>query len=75
MRRKTEGLAKPSRLWQQSFIFCITPTSILDQVQPVKGFIYESVRHSAMAPDTIEVAVVPRQGSQARCSGRGQAYW
>jgi transposase len=38
-------------------------------VQPIKGFVYESVRYSAALPDTIEVAVVPRQGSQARCSG------
>jgi len=48
---------------------CITLKSILNKVQPIKGFVYESVRFSEVLPDTIEVAVVPRVGSKARCSG------
>ena len=54
-------------------MYSITLKSILNEVQPIKGFIYESVRYSTVWPDTIEVAVVPRQGSQGRCSGCGQA--
>jgi len=52
---------------------CITLKSILNEVQPIKGFVYESVRYSAVMPDAIEVAVVPRQGSRARCSRCGRA--
>jgi transposase len=53
-------------------MYSITLKSILYQVQPVKGFIYESVRFSPERPDLIEVAVVPRRRSQARCSGCGR---
>ena len=41
--------------------------------QPIKGFVYESVSYSTAEPDTIEAAVVPREGSQARCSRCGRA--
>jgi len=51
----------------------ITLKSILNEVQPIKGFVYQSVRYSAVMPEAIEVAVVPRQGSRARCSRCGQA--
>jgi transposase len=54
-------------------MYSITLKSILNDVQPVKGFVYESVMYSEVMPDAIEVAVVPRQGSQARCSGCGRA--
>jgi len=53
-------------------MYSITLKSILYQVQPVKGFIYEAVRFSPDRPDLIEVAVVPRRRSQARCSGCGR---
>ncbi len=43
------------------------------QVQPIKGFVYESVRFSPELPATIVATVVPRAGSQARCSGCGRA--
>ena len=46
----------------------ITFKSVLNKVQPIKGFVYESVRYSPESPDTIEAAVVPRRGSKARCS-------
>jgi transposase len=49
-------------------MYSITLKSILNQVQPVKGFVYESVQYSAERADTVEVRVVPRRGSQARCS-------
>jgi len=51
----------------------ITLKSVLNDVQPVKGFVYEAIRYSTVAPDLIEVAVVPRQGSKARCSGCGRS--
>ncbi len=57
----------------QSLMSSITLKSILNDVQPVKGFVYEAVRYSREMPDTIEAAVVPRQGSKARCSGCGRA--
>ena len=64
-----EGLANPKGLRHQSLMSCITLKSILNKVQPIKGFVYESVRFSDVLPDAIEVAVVPRVGSKARCSG------
>ena len=73
MPRNIEGLANPRGLWHQSLMHYITLKSILNRVQPIKGFVYESVRYSAVLPDAIEVAVVPRQGSRPRCSGCGQA--
>ncbi len=53
-------------------MYSITLKSILNKVQPVKGFVYHSVRYCSAVPDTIEAEVVPRQGSQARCSGCGE---
>lgn len=54
-------------------MYSITLKSILNDVQPIKGFVYETVRYSAVIPDAIEVAVVPRESSKARCSGCGRA--
>ena len=53
-------------------MYSLTVKALLNRVQPIKGFVYESVRFSSILPDTLEVAVVPRQGSKARCSGCGQ---
>jgi transposase len=53
-------------------MYSITFKSVLNKVQPVKGFVYESVKYSSAVPDAIEAEVVPRQGSQARCSGCGR---
>ena len=50
-------------------MYCISLKAILNRVQPIKGFVYESVRFSAVVPETIEVVVFPRHKSQARCSG------
>lgn len=50
-------------------MYSLTLKAILNRVQPIKGFVYESVRFSQVLPDAIEVAVVPREGSKARCSG------
>jgi transposase len=47
----------------------ITVKSILNKAQPIKGFLYESVKYSQTAPQTIEAVVYPRKGSRARCSG------
>jgi transposase len=49
-------------------MYCLTFKSVLNRVQPIKGFVYESVRYSQESPDAIEAAVVPRRGSKARCS-------
>ena len=38
-------------------------------MQPIQGFVYESVRFSEAVPETIEAVVFPRRGSKARCSG------
>ena len=46
--KTTEGLANPSGLWHQSLMYSITLKSILNNVQPIKGFVYESVRYSAV---------------------------
>ena len=67
--QKIEGLANPHKLDYQSLMYSISVKSILNKVQPIKGFVYESVQFSKVLPETIEVAVVPRVGSQARCSG------
>src|SRR5258708_10739255 len=53
-------------------MYSITLKSILNQVQPIKGFLYESVRFSPAIPDTIEVLIVPRLGSKAQCRGCGR---
>jgi transposase len=54
-------------------MYCVTLKSILNKVQSIKGFVYQSVRYSTVLPDTIEAEVVPRRGSQPRCSGCGRA--
>lgn len=53
-------------------MYSITLKSILNEVQPINGFVYESVSYSKVIQDAIEVAVVARQGSRARCSGCGR---
>ena len=32
--------------WNQSLMYSITLKSILNKVQPIKGFVYESVKNS-----------------------------
>jgi len=54
-------------------MYSITVKSILNKVQPIKGFRYDSVTYSTCVSDAIEVLVVPRVGSQPRCSGCGRA--
>src|SRR5437868_93473 len=53
-------------------MYSLTLKAILNRVQPIKGFVYESVRFSTILTDAIEVAVVAREGSKARCSGCDQ---
>ena len=53
-------------------MYSITLKSILNKVQPIKGFVYEQVSYSTAVSDTIEVVVVPRTGSPPRCSGCGR---
>lgn len=53
----------------------ITLKALLNRVQPIKGFVYESVRFSKVAPDTLEVVVFPRLGSKAQCSGCQRHCW
>jgi len=58
-------------------MYSITLKAILNQVQPIKGFVYESVRFAQALPDTIEALVLPRLGSKAhcsRCGRRGPTY-
>jgi transposase len=50
----------------------LTLKSILNRVQPIKGFVYEDIRFSTVQPNAIEVLVVPRLRSQGCCSGCGQ---
>ena len=50
----------------------LTLKTILNRVQPIKGFVYADIRLSAVQPQTIEVLVLPRLRSQARCSGCGR---
>lgn len=50
-------------------MYCTSLKAILNRAQPIKGFVYESVRLSKVLSDTIEVVVFPRSGSKARCSG------
>jgi len=54
-------------------MYSITLKSILNEVQPIKGFRYDSITYSKAVPDAIEVLVVPRARSQPRCSGCGRA--
>jgi transposase len=53
-------------------MYSITVKSILNKVQPIKGFTYESVKYGTVKPDSIEAVVVPRIGSRARGSGCGR---
>jgi transposase len=53
-------------------MYSLTLKALLNRVQPIKGFVYESVPFSSVLAGTIEVAVVPREGSKARCSGCDQ---
>jgi transposase len=50
-------------------MYCTSLKTILRRAQPIKGFVYESVRLSKVLRDTIEVVVFPRCRSRARCSG------
>ena len=50
----------------------MTLKSVLNRVQPIKAFVYESVRFSPTLSDTIEVEVVPRAGGKPCCSGCGR---
>lgn len=50
-------------------MYSITLKSVLNKVQPIKGFVYESVQYSKVCPDTIEAVVLSRQGCQGECSG------
>ena len=43
-------------------MYSITLKSILNDVQPIKGFVYESVSYSTAVVGTIEVVVVPQTG-------------
>jgi len=49
----------------------LTLKTILNRIQPIKGFLYVSAQFSKLAEDTIEVVVFPRLGSKAKCSGCG----
>jgi transposase len=53
-------------------MYSITLRSILRDVQPIKGFVYQSVRYSKAVPHCIEATVVPRAGSQGCCSRCGR---
>jgi len=53
-------------------MYSITLKAILNHVQPIKGFVYESVNFSKVVPNRIEAVVFPRLGSQAQCSGCGR---
>ena len=46
---------------------------MLNRVQPIKAFVYESVRFSPTLADTIEVEVTPRVGAKPCCSGCGRS--
>lgn len=52
---------------------CVSLKSILNRVQPIKGFVYETVRFSPTLEDTIEVTVVPRAGSKPQCYRCGES--
>jgi transposase len=54
-------------------MYSVTLKAILNKVQPIKGFVYESVRFSQIAADTIEAVVFPRAGSKGQCGGCGRA--
>lgn len=56
----------------QSLMHSLTLKTLLNRVQPIKGFVYESARFSNVVANTIEVVVFPRLGSKAQCSGCGR---
>ncbi|MHB1512313.1 ISL3 family transposase [Acidiferrobacter sp.] len=47
-------------------------TTLLNRCYHFKGFVYKEARFAPGKPDTIEVGVVPRQGSKPYCSGCGK---
>lgn len=51
---------------------CLTVKTLFNRAQPIKGFVYTSIRFSNDKPDTIEATVFPRgTGQKATCSGCG----
>jgi transposase len=54
-------------------MYNVTLKSILNKVQPIKGFVYEATYFSPSVLNTIEVAVAPRANSKPQCSGCGKA--
>jgi transposase len=57
---------------EPAFVYSLTLKTLLNCVQPIKGFVYESVQFSKLMADTIEVVVFPRLGSSPCCSGCGR---
>lgn len=53
-------------------MYSISLKTVLNRVQPIKGFVYESVRFSHERSDALEAAVVPRLKSKGQCSGCGR---
>ena len=47
-------------------------TTLLNRCYHFKGFVYKDARFAPGKPNTIEVGVVPRQGSKPYCSGCGK---
>ena len=47
-------------------------TTLLNRCYHFKGFVYKEARFAPGKPDTIEVGVIPRQGSKPYCSGCGK---
>ena len=47
-------------------------TTLLNRCYHFKGFVYKEARFAPGKPDTIEVEVIPRQGSKPYCSGCGK---
>ena len=47
-------------------------TTLLNRCYRFKGFVYKEARFAPGKPDTIEVEVIPRQGSKPYCSGCGK---
>ena len=49
----------------------ISVKTILNEIHPIKGFVYKSVEMDSLAPRTLRVLVEARKNSQGICSGCG----
>ena len=71
--QKKKRLAEPERApVNQPVMYNITLKTILKEILPIKGFVYQSVAWDPLMPKALLVQVAERQGCRGICSGCGK---